>query len=64
VPVVEVGEADLIMDSAVSLASSLALPGDVVLLAPAAASMDQFENYQHRGDLFIAAVSRLEGERQ
>jgi UDP-N-acetylmuramoylalanine--D-glutamate ligase len=64
VPVVEVGEADLIMDSAVSLASSLALPGDVVLLAPAAASMDQFENYQQRGDLFIAAVSRLEGERQ
>jgi UDP-N-acetylmuramoylalanine--D-glutamate ligase len=37
-------------------AKSLAHVGDVVLLAPAAASMDQFKDYQDRGNQFQAAV--------
>jgi UDP-N-acetylmuramoylalanine--D-glutamate ligase len=49
------------MSQAVTLASSMAKAGDVVLLAPAAASMDQFLNYQARGDQFIAAVQSLVG---
>ena len=38
-------DADLIMDRVVARAADLARPGDVVLLAPAAASMDMFVNY-------------------
>lgn len=45
-----------VMLSAVELASQVALPGDVVLLAPAAASMDQFKDYADRGSLFASAV--------
>lgn len=51
-----------VMDSAVRTATELARPGDTVLLAPAAASMDMFTNYGHRGDSFVAAVAALEGE--
>jgi UDP-N-acetylmuramoylalanine--D-glutamate ligase len=47
------------MDRAVNLAASLAQPGDVVLLAPGCASLDQFANYAARGDAFAAAVRRL-----
>lgn len=63
VPVVEILEGDQVMREAVSAANSLAQSGDVVLLAPAAASMDQFLNYQERGDKFRAAVLGLGGER-
>jgi UDP-N-acetylmuramoylalanine--D-glutamate ligase len=45
-----------IMKQAVLAAKSLAHVGDVVLLAPAAASMDQFKDYQDRGNQFQAAV--------
>lgn len=45
-----------IMNQAVLAAKSLAHVGDVVLLAPAAASMDQFKDYQDRGNQFQAAV--------
>ncbi len=42
----------------VTQAARLAQPGDVVLLAPAAASMDMFTNYSARGDAFEEAVRR------
>jgi UDP-N-acetylmuramoylalanine--D-glutamate ligase len=46
------------MDVVVTEAAALAAPGDVVLLAPAAASMDMFANYGARGDAFAEAVRR------
>lgn len=45
-----------VMFSAVTHAAALADQGDVVLLAPAAASMDQFADYAERGRLFAEAV--------
>lgn len=47
------------MTEAVAQADQLAEPGCTVLLAPAAASMDQFSSYTARGDAFIAAVAEL-----
>jgi UDP-N-acetylmuramoylalanine--D-glutamate ligase len=63
VPVFEVSEAEDVMLRAVELASNSAEPEDVVLLAPAAASMDQFESYQHRGTRFAEAVSKVVNSR-
>jgi UDP-N-acetylmuramoylalanine--D-glutamate ligase len=48
------------MLEAVRLAASLAEPGDVVLLSPAAASFDMFVDYAARGDAFREAVAGLE----
>jgi UDP-N-acetylmuramoylalanine--D-glutamate ligase len=47
------------MQEAVSLCRQLARPGDVVLLAPACASFDMFQNYEHRGWVFKEAVRNL-----
>jgi UDP-N-acetylmuramoylalanine--D-glutamate ligase len=59
VPVVDVPDTDTgVMDLVVAAALDLAQPGDVVLLAPAGASMDMFANYGARGDAFAEAVQR------
>jgi UDP-N-acetylmuramoylalanine--D-glutamate ligase len=59
VPVVDVPDTETgVMDLVVARAGDLAQPGDVVLLAPAAASMDMFVSYGARGDAFAEAVHR------
>jgi len=50
-----------LMDEAVERALSLARAGDVVLLAPAAASLDMFVSYAARGTAFTEAVRRCQG---
>ena len=47
------------MAEAVKGASALAGNGDVVLLSPACASIDMFDNYMHRGEVFKQAVEAL-----
>ena len=47
------------MDDAVIIAAELAESGDTVLLAPACASFDMFDNYGQRGDVFMQAVQDL-----
>ncbi|MGH9600538.1 MAG: glutamate ligase domain-containing protein, partial [Terracidiphilus sp.] len=49
------------LQAAVNAAASAAHPGDVVLLAPACSSFDQFENYEHRGRVFKELVSERRG---
>jgi UDP-N-acetylmuramoylalanine--D-glutamate ligase len=48
------------IERAVEIASHAARRGDVVLLAPACASFDQFQNYEHRGRVFKELVHQLE----
>ena len=47
------------LERAVEVASHAAHSGDIVLLAPACASFDQFENYEHRGRVFKQLVHEL-----
>jgi UDP-N-acetylmuramoylalanine--D-glutamate ligase len=47
------------MESAVHMAADCAESDDTVLLAPACASFDQYDNYMARGDAFVAAVEGL-----
>ena len=53
---------DALMQWAVAEAGRLAQDGDTVLMAPAAASMDQFSSYAHRGAAFMAAVRARGGQ--
>ena len=50
------------LENAVRKAYAVAEPGDVVLLAPACASFDQFRSYEHRGQVFKDIVRKLAGE--
>jgi UDP-N-acetylmuramoylalanine--D-glutamate ligase len=56
VPVVRTGT----MAEAVAASAAWAQPGDVVVLAPAAASFDMFDDYAARGDAFRQAVRALD----
>ena len=47
------------LENAIRKASTIAQPGDIVLLAPACASFDQFKNYEQRGGLFKEIVRSL-----
>ena len=47
------------LEEAVLRAAALAREGDVVLLAPACASFDQFKNFETRGDCFRDAVLQM-----
>jgi UDP-N-acetylmuramoylalanine--D-glutamate ligase len=48
------------LDNAVRRAAAVAQAGDIVLLAPACASFDQFQSYNHRGRVFKEVVHALE----
>jgi UDP-N-acetylmuramoylalanine--D-glutamate ligase len=50
------------LERALHVAAQNAQPGDTVLLAPACASFDQFENYEHRGRVFKELVTSLENQ--
>ena len=58
IPLVDAEE----LPAAVRLAAEVAQSGDAVLLSPACASMDQFDNYQHRARVFVDAVTALAHE--
>jgi UDP-N-acetylmuramoylalanine--D-glutamate ligase len=51
--------AGMSMEEAVRLAKDAATPGDIVLLSPACASFDMFDNYEHRGRVFKELVNQL-----
>ena len=52
----------MLLHGAVARAMADAEPGETVLLAPAAASFDQYDNFEQRGDDFAARVkARLAG---
>jgi UDP-N-acetylmuramoylalanine--D-glutamate ligase len=51
------------MHDAVRTATGLARAGDAVVLSPACASYDMFQNFEHRGRVFRAAVSAMGARR-
>jgi UDP-N-acetylmuramoylalanine--D-glutamate ligase len=57
VPVVSAGT----LEEAIARAAAAAQPGEIVLLAPACSSFDQFENYEHRGRVFKEVVMARRG---
>jgi UDP-N-acetylmuramoylalanine--D-glutamate ligase len=58
VPLIESGT----LDAAVRTAFAQAQPGDTILLAPACSSFDQFQSYEHRGQVFKELVRALESK--
>ncbi len=56
-PIVSAGT----LTQAVNQAGDAAMPGEIVLLAPACSSFDQFENYEHRGRVFKELVMARKG---
>ena len=50
------------LENALRMANAAALAGDVVLLAPACASFDQFKSYEHRGKVFKEIVRGMAAE--
>jgi UDP-N-acetylmuramoylalanine--D-glutamate ligase len=58
VPLIESGT----LDAAVQTAFAQAQPGDTILLAPACSSFDQFQSYEHRGQVFKELVRALESK--
>ena len=59
VPIVTAGT----LEEAVARAGAVAQAGEIVLLAPACSSFDQFENYEHRGRVFKETVQARRGEK-
>ena len=47
------------MEAAVAMAAKVAKAGDSVLLSPACASFDMFDNFEHRGEVYTQAVEAL-----
>jgi UDP-N-acetylmuramoylalanine--D-glutamate ligase len=47
------------MREVVAIASHIAVMGDTILLSPACASIDQYKNYQDRGNQFAQAIEAL-----
>lgn len=52
------------LENAIRRAAAVAGPGDIVLLAPACASFDQFQSYEHRGRVFKEVVHELAEQRK
>ena len=50
------------LDAAVAVAAAIARRGDIVLLSPACASFDMFEDFEHRGRVFKELVRNLPAE--
>lgn len=55
IPMTQVGG----LEEAVEKASKMAKENEIVLLSPACASLDMFNNYEHRGQVFMQAVEHL-----
>ncbi|EPF20812.1 UDP-N-acetylmuramoylalanine--D-glutamate ligase [Cedecea davisae] len=55
----EVAEQTETMEQAMKLAAARVQPGDMVLLSPACASLDQFKNFEQRGDVFTQFAKEL-----